>query len=397
MSTAPETIDAPPSGRGVSATWWYTVLSAASFVLVVLFVWGLPVVVGATELWRVVLYLGGTVLWCAAFLVTALRYRGVPKEAPFRLRAQATGVFAAGLAGSAAGGIATGSVTFALSLAFVLVGVLPWPRGVRGRLTGLATLVLVVAAVLEHDHLGTGLLADSPSDIRPLLLFFAIALPASVVSMLWWWDIVRELDRARAAEGRLAAAQERLILAGDVHDLQGHHLQVIALQLELAERLLRDDPDAALEQLRAAQRSVDGARTGTRELATRFRSVSLSDELENAADLLRSAGLRVQLDIGAGADLAPADALGPVVRESTTNILKHGGGESARLRLAREGGEWRFLAENDLPPEPEDPDEHGSGIAGMTERIERAGGTLRTRPTRRAFAVEARLPIGGAE
>lgn len=324
--TPPETIDvAAPSGRGVSATWWYTVLSAASFVLVVLFVWGLPVVVGAPEPWRVALYLGGTVLWAAAFLVTALRYRGVPTEAPFRLRAQATGVFAAGLAASAVGGIATGSVTFALSLVFVLVGVLPWPRGVRGRLTGLATLLVVVAAVLEHDRLGTGLLADSPSDVRPLLLFFAIALPVSVVSMLWWWDIVRELDRARAAEGRLAAAQERLILAGDVHDLQGHHLQVIALQLELAERL------------------------------------------------------------------------GPVVRESTTNILKHGGGESARLRLAREGGEWRFLAENDLPPEPEDPDEHGSGIAGMTERIERAGGTLRTRPTRRAFAVEARLPIGGAE
>jgi len=32
----------------------------------------------------------------------------------------------------------------------------------------------------------------------------------------------------------------------------------------------------------------------------------------------------------------------------------------------------------------------------MTERIERAGGTLRTRPTRRTFELEARLPVGGA-
>ncbi|MFP3822103.1 histidine kinase, partial [Bacillus sp. SIMBA_008] len=44
------------------------------------------------------------------------------------------------------------------------------------------------------------------------------------------------------------------------HDLQGHHLQVIALQLELAERLLPRDPDAGMEQLRAARVSVDEAR-----------------------------------------------------------------------------------------------------------------------------------------
>ncbi|KQQ21750.1 hypothetical protein ASF48_00370 [Rathayibacter sp. Leaf299] len=390
MSTAPETIDAPPSGRGVSATWWYTLVSAGSFVLAVLFVWSVPILVGDPQPWRVAAYFGSAVVWCAAFAMLFLRYRRAREDSPVGPSA----VLVVGVAAAAGVGVATGSVTSALSLAFALVGVLPWPQGVRGRLTGLLTVVLVVSAALEHERLSAGPL--SAADLWPMMLIFAAALPFSIVSMLWWWDIVRELDRARAAEGRLAAAQERLILAGDVHDLQGHHLQVIALQLELAERLLRDDPDGALDQLRAAQRSVDGARTGTRELATRFRSVSLSDELENAADLLRSAGLRVQLDIGPDADLAPADALGPVVRESTTNILKHGGGESARLRLARDEGEWRFHAENDLPAEPEAPDEQGAGIAGMTERIERAGGTLRTRPTRRTFELEARLPVGGA-
>ncbi len=77
------------------------------------------------------------------------------------------------------------------------------------------------------------------------------AVPAMTVMSLWWWDVLIALDRARASEARLAATQERLRVATDVHDLQGHHLQVIALQLELAERLMEVDPDAALEQLRA--------------------------------------------------------------------------------------------------------------------------------------------------
>ncbi|MFI7610997.1 histidine kinase [Nonomuraea terrae] len=101
------------------------------------------------------------------------------------------------------------------------------------------------------------------------------------VSSLWWWDGLVTLDRARASEAKLAATQERLRLATDVHDLQEHHLQVIALQLELAERLMPRAPEAGMEQLRAARASVDDARQGTRDLATRFRAAPLSDELAN--------------------------------------------------------------------------------------------------------------------
>ncbi|NQX05971.1 sensor histidine kinase [Rathayibacter sp. VKM Ac-2856] len=416
-----DTTAAPPSGKGVSATWWYTLLSAGSFVLAVLFGWAVPLLVGGAEPWRVLGYLAGAAVWTAVFAVSAQHYRRADGEAPQvgarAVGARALGVAALGVAGAAATGLATGSTTLPLSLVFVLVGLLPWPRGVRWRVTVLLTALLLLSAWLEFERVtGDAPLSLAP-EAAPVLFAFAIGLPFSIVSMLWWWDIVRELDRARLAEGRLAAAQERLILAGDVHDLQGHHLQVIALQLELAERLLRDDPDGALEQLRAAQRSVDGARTGTRELATRFRSVSLADELANAADLLRSAGLRVELAVDPDADRAPADVLGPVIRESTTNILKHGGGESARLRLAREAGSWRFQAVNDVPEGAEAAaiggsgatgssggtrstggtgGTGGSGVVGMTERIERAGGTLRARTVRRSFELDARVPGGAA-
>ncbi|PPG60501.1 sensor histidine kinase [Rathayibacter sp. AY1D2] len=381
----------PPvrAGRGVAVTWWYTLASAASFVVIVLAVWSVAVLSAEAEEWRKGAYFLGAAAWVAVFSPTALAYRRADREGPVRLRAAPTLVFCLGVAAAALTGTAAGSLALGLSLAATLVAVLPWQSGVRLRVMVLCTIVLAVAAVLEQTRA-----APDASAALSTLLLFATLLPLTVVSALWWWDIVRELDRARAAEGRLAAAQERLLLAGDVHDLQGHHLQVIALQLELAERLLGSDPEAALEQLRAAQRSVDGARTGTRELATRFRSVPLVDELANAADLLRSAGLRVELEVDPAASHAPAETLGPVVRETTTNILKHGGGSSARLRLAREQDEWRFEAVNDLAPDAEEADGTGSGVLGMAERVERAGGTLRAGAVRRSFELDARLPVG---
>ncbi len=208
---------------------------------------------------------------------------------------------------------------------------------------------------------------------------------------LWWWDIVRELDRARRAEGRLAAAQERLRLAGDLHDLQGHHLQVIALQLELAEKMMGRDPDAAVEQVRAARASVDEARRGTRDLAARFRGVPLPDELANAADLLRAAGLTVDLLVDTEADRAPADVLGPVVRESTTNVLKHGGGVSASLSLARHEGAWVLVVENDSRGAAS-PVGDGAGLSGIAERVGSVGGTVDATRLGDRFRVTVRVP-----
>ncbi|PPH89848.1 histidine kinase, partial [Rathayibacter sp. AY1D5] len=36
----------------------------------------------------------------------------------------------------------------------------------------------------------------------------------------------------------------------------------------------------------------------------------------------------------------------------------------------------------------------GSGVLGMAERVERAGGTLRAGAVRRSFELDARLPVG---
>lgn len=368
------------------ATWWYTFSSAVFFAVGTLTVWAIPtwVTESAPEL---IVFAAASLAWLVAFVMTGLDY--FRADAAGSRRWMRVAAFGLGAAAAVAIGVVTGSITLALALVGALVCTLPWPRGVRARVTGLVTVVLAAVAVIEYLRAveGEATLVYGPIFV---LFMFPVALPITVVSMLWWWDIVRELDRARLTEANLAATQERLRLASDVHDLQGHHLQVVALQLELAERLSADPP-AALEHIRAARREVDEARVGTRALAARFRGVPLPDELANAADLLRAAGLSVELAVSPDAAGAPRDALGPVVRESTTNILKHGGGRFARLSLERDAGGWRYRAENDRGGAATG---EGAGIDGMTARLAEAGGSLVTELDDDVFVLDARVPTG---
>lgn len=405
---APPVVEARPSPgdgraaarvRGVAATWLVTALVVLSFEVVILALWA-PVVAPTWEgsSWRRASFLLGATAWVAASGWLLRSYRAAPRRersggVPWPA-GRTVPVVAAGAA-SALLLAATGMLLVAGAVVAQTVVLLKESVGARRRVC----LGLTVA-------LGLLCLVDVSLGLRPTPLpagatpatVYAVLLPSTSAFALWWWDIVEELDHARAAAGRLAATQERLRLANDVHDLQGHHLQVIALQLELAERLLARDPAAALDQVRAARSSVDDAREGTRDLATRFRGVPLADELANAADLLRAAGIRVELSVAHQAGQAPTDVLGPIIRETTTNVLKHGGGGWASLTLRRSAHDWTFTARNDVadPGGGEPCEATGNGLRGIGDRVRAVGGHVEVSSDHDRFEVSATVPGAGA-
>lgn len=398
--------EAGPYAGGVRATWWYTVAGLVFLDLVVLMNWWLwlgelpehVVLPGGAALAAL-----GAVLQLAAATVLVCDYPvgvagatededGGPDRGPRGRRAVALVV---GGAGAVLLGVTTGSWMLGSGVLAFLLSLLPWPKGVRWRLIAVLTLVLAGLWVVDAPRLGIDTDDADLSTLPPTLI---LLLPALSAFSLWWWDLVRELDRAREAAGAVSAMRERLRLAGEVHDLQGHHLQVVALQLELAERLIERDPAAAAEQIRTARASVDEARAGTRDLATRFRGVPLPDELANAADLLRAAGHEVHVQVGPGAEHAPADVLGPLVRESVTNVLKHGGGTRARISLRRDGDRWRYAIVNDRDPgsarDATAPD--GTGIAAIRDRIGALGGEVHVRRDEE-FELTVAVPVTAGE
>ena len=373
--------------RGITATWWYTVTAVLFIELMLVGAWtGIAVALDLSGGALLVVGIGG-IVWTASTFPLLLDYRHRIDVGPgvtwSRLLAPALVAVAYG----AAAGALVGSWQLAVMPVVQVLVLLSWPRGIRVRVVVVATVVLVALALVDS---AMAFAAGVPWWVP---VIYGAMLPGMTVSSLWWWDVLVTLDRARASEARLAATQERLRVATDVHDLQGHHLQVIALQLELAERLLPTDPDAGMEQLRAARVSVDDARQGTRDLATRFRSVPLGDELANARDLLAAAGLTVDARIHPDADAAPASDLGPVIRETTTNVLRHGRGGHARLLLDRTAGAWRYEIANDAGPATGD-DTGGSGLAGVRRRIGEAGGTFEQHRDAEEFVVTVTVPAG---
>lgn len=380
--------------RSVSATWWYMALGIVAFELIAVLLTVVVLVEDERDALTTVAVAVGGLLWWLSTLLPLAGYRHRADDVALLVWRQHLPPLLVGVAYGLGAGFATGLWVVLVLPVLQAITLLNWTPGVRLRVVVAVTALLAALWVVDGNlTLGSD---SAPSAFQ--LAFLSTILPITTVSSLWWWDVLVTLDKARASEARLAATQERLRVATDVHDLQGHHLQVIALQLELAERLMPQDPDAGMEQLRAARVSVGDARQGTRDLATRFRSVPLRDEIANAVDLLRAAGTVAEATVDPASPYAPASALGPVIRETTTNVLRHGGGRWARLDLSRSNGSWRYEITNDVADDAVDDDagtSGGAGLEGIARRAAEVGGHLDVRHEDGSFTVIVTVPSEG--
>ncbi|WP_245782497.1 sensor histidine kinase [Actinokineospora terrae] len=194
---------------------------------------------------------------------------------------------------------------------------------------------------------------------------------------VWLWSMVRQLDQARRVAGELAVAEERLRFAAELHDIQGHHLQVIALKGELAARLVGQDDAAARAQATEVSELARTALRETRAVVHGYRRSSLSTEIGNAVDILRAAGINATVR-GSATDVPPPlqPLFGILVREGTTNILRHSAAGECSLTIDVDGGRVRVVLSNDgVEPRVSIP---GSGLQSLRERFAIVGGTVRT-------------------
>jgi signal transduction histidine kinase len=216
-------------------------------------------------------------------------------------------------------------------------------------------------------------------------------------------DVVASRERAARS-----AADERLRITRELHDIIGHAMGVMVVQAGVAERLLESDPDQARTALAqigdtgraslAEMRQVLGTlRESEEQVAALPRSPmpTLAD-LPALVEQMRSAGLPVTLsleDLGpvpVGVDLAAYR----IVQESLTNCLKHADATEVSVRLTRDQDGVRVLVIDDGRSRP-DPSPDGQGLSGMRERVAVYGGELAAGPVAGGgFRVEATFPVG---
>ncbi len=269
-----------------------------------------------------------------------------------------------------------------------------------GRRWGATGLALALAAIplLVHISRGSAILQHSLDISSGFVLLYGALLPFMLFTSLWMWRIIRRLDEARSLAATLAVTRERLRFAADLHDIQGHHLQVIALQAELAERTLGRDAARTAEQLTEIRLTAKHAMEETRALVVGLRDVDLPDELENARDVLTLSGAECTLDIARSPeDPAAQRALAFAVREATTNILRHSVASRATIALAPQRDGFALAITNDGVETTHDTNA-GSGLAGLRDRIMAVGGTLTASHDDEAgrFELTVWVPGGGA-
>ena len=193
-----------------------------------------------------------------------------------------------------------------------------------------------------------------------------------------------ELAEAREELARNAVAEERLRFARDLHDLLGHSLSLIALKSELAGRLAERDPARARAEMADVEAAARRALAEVRDAVSGYRQVSFAQALAEARSALSAAGIALRAP--ARRCRCPARwtrVLGWVVREATTNVLRHSGAATGHRRARADGRDGVVLDRHRRRPR------RAGGAAGS--RAVRAGRAGR----RRSAAGWRPGPAGG--
>jgi signal transduction histidine kinase len=266
----------------------------------------------------------------------------------------------------------------------------PW--AVTGAVVVVNTAALLVAALL------------APGPVRPLELVLSLGLyvllqvasAAVCVALQREQRLRTELTVAHTALAAAAVlgeeatrASERLRISRELHDLMGHQLTVLTLELESAAHLPGERGAEHVERARSVARELLGdVRATVGEL--RRRAPDLREALGAVAAAVPSPRVEVTVADDVVADEEQTAALVRVTQEVVTNAVRHAematelgiavttDGDGTLLLVARDDG----LTSG--------PVRVGHGLAGIVERAEALGGGA-TFDATSGFAVEVRL------
>ena len=232
--------------------------------------------------------------------------------------------------------------------------------------------------------------AASPSRI-PLVVAIVLALCVFVVGLtlltVWGLHIMDDVEHTKDVEAELQIAEERLRFGRDLHDVVGRSFSAIAVKSELAATLARagagDRAAAEMGEVKAiAVESMEEMRT----LVRGYRDIDLSGEVAGARSLLSASGCRLTIEGDPSAVPAALHEVAAwVVREGTTNIVRHSSATSATLSLGPAGMSLRNDGARGEPGER-------SGLLGLAERLAAHGATLETSSSGDEFTLQITWP-----
>ncbi|MFJ8744794.1 sensor histidine kinase [Embleya sp. NPDC127516] len=222
------------------------------------------------------------------------------------------------------------------------------------------------------------------------------------------WTIGRAVRARREFAARTAresaeraAADERLRIARELHDVVGHTMGVIAVKASISGHVAESRPGEAVEALRVIEATSREALTDLRRMLGVLRAEEEAGsrpapgvaELGALVERATRMGVRVTLRVANVRELPQGVGLSTfrIVQEALTNVTRHAPAARCEVSVEADGRRVRIEVSDDGPGTAAGP--HGYGLVGMRERVALHGGTLTAGPRAGGgFRVVAVLP-----
>ncbi len=223
-------------------------------------------------------------------------------------------------------------------------------------------------------------------------LFFATIIGASNIFMTEMAKKNRQIKASQDEIKKIATSAERERIARDLHDLIGHTFSVINIKSQLAQKLVLKDVAKAAQEIKEIEKISRTSLSQVREVVSDYRKRDLATELSQARILLDSLDVQVTEKITSLEQLNLSNeqntALAYIVRELTTNIMRHSQATTCEIELNTENQHTVLrITDNGIAQSFK----AGSGLNGIRERTEQLGGQVNFL-TDQGFIATIQLP-----
>jgi two-component system sensor histidine kinase DesK len=204
-------------------------------------------------------------------------------------------------------------------------------------------------------------------------------------------ELNRELLATQALLSEATKQAERVRIARNIHDLLGHHLTALTINLQVASRISQGQAKEKIDQCHGLAKLL---LSDVREAVSQIREHSnLQLEIALRALAENVPQLRIELDYDENlqiTNVAIADTILRCVQECITNSLKHSSADTFSIKLSSNNNSVKLhindngqqLGQLTL----------GNGLTGMKERVQELNGTIEYVLDKAGFAANIELP-----
>ena len=285
-------------------------------------------------------------------------------------------------------------------LLMVVAGLLPWLMPVRWGMAWLVggniAIIPVFVEALDFPPMVAVLQSMGYMGFSSLVFVTALVARQQAEAREEQRRLNAELRATRALLGESVRVNERTRISRELHDLLGHHLTALSLNLEVAGHLSEGRVKEHVQQAHTLARLL---LTDVREAVSQLReggAIDMSAALLPLAENVPA--LDIHMDIQAPLTLDDPERAHVLLRctqEIITNAVRHAGARNLWINAGRREDCIVVSARDD--GHGADNLVAGNGLRGMRERLQQHGGTLKieTRPGE-GFCLHLTLPASAA-